>query len=103
MTLMAKAKKEPFYLFKRKRGGVVLTKEEVREIKEGRKKLKKELRAMGEKDRKEFELTASSLGLYFDRAKPWTLLSWLIATKGFWLFLLMYYYRYPSFKMFSMF
>ena len=35
--------KKPFALFKRKRGGVVLTKEEIREIKEGRKKLKAEL------------------------------------------------------------
>lgn len=80
--------KKPFALFKRKRGGVVLTKEEIREIKEGRKKLKAELRKMGEKSRKEFELTASSLGLYFDKAKPGALFAWLFATKGFWLLLL---------------
>ena len=74
-------------LFRKKRGGVVLTKAEIREIKEGRKKLRKELRKVGERSRKEFELTASSLGLYFDKAKPRSLLAWLFATKGGWLLL----------------
>ena len=79
--------KKKFTLFKRKRGGVVLTPEEIRNIKAGRKKLRAELRKMGEKSRKEFELTASSLGLYFDKAKPGALFAWLFATKGFWLLL----------------
>lgn len=86
-----KVPKEPkkrYDIFRRRRGGVLLTREEVKEIKAGRKKLRKELRKIGEKSRKEFELTASSLGLYFDKNKLRTLLAWLFATKGFW-FLLM--------------
>ena len=50
-------------LFKKKRAGVVLTENEVREIKAGRKKLRRDLRAAGIKKRKDFETTASSLGL----------------------------------------
>lgn len=75
-------------VFRKRRGGVMLTREEVKEIKAGRKKLRAELRRMGEKSRKEFELTASSLGLYFDKNKPGALLAWLFATKGFWFLLL---------------
>ena len=37
-------------IFKKTRGGVPLTKEEVKEIKAGRKKLRAELRKIGEKD-----------------------------------------------------
>ena len=48
-------------MFRKKRGGVVLTKAEIKEIKEGRKKLKKELRKVGERSRKEFELTAGDV------------------------------------------
>ncbi len=55
--------------FKKKRAGEVLTKNEVKEIKAGRKKLKKELKAMGIKGKSEFELAASSRGLYFDKKK----------------------------------
>lgn len=80
--------KKQISIFRKKRGGVLLTKEEIREIKAGRKKLKLELRKMGEKSRKEFELTASSLGLYFDKSKPAALFAWLFATNGFWLLLL---------------
>ena len=46
--------------FKKRRGGVVLTKEEVKEIKAGRKKLRREMKAAGIRSRKEFELTASA-------------------------------------------
>lgn len=53
--------------FKKRRGGVVLTKEEVKEIKAGRKKLRREMKAAGIRSRKEFELTASGVGLYFDK------------------------------------
>lgn len=80
--------KKSYGIFRKKRGGALLTREEVREIKDGRKKLKRELRKMGERSRKEFELTASSLGLYFDKSKPSTLFAWLFATRGFWLLLL---------------
>ncbi len=55
--------------FKKKRAGEVLTKNEVKEIKAGRKKLKKELKSMGIKGKSEFELAASSQGLYFDKKK----------------------------------
>lgn len=54
-------------LFKKRRAGVVLTREEVKAIKTGRKKLRKEMRAKGLRKKSDFELTASSLGLYFDK------------------------------------
>lgn len=67
-------------LFKKKRAGVVLTKEEVKAIKAGRKKLRKELKARGIKGKRDFEMTAASLGLYFDKRRGllgWLLLHWL--------------------------
>lgn len=71
-------------LFKKKRGGIVLSREEVKEIKQGRKKLRKQLRANGIKSRKEFELTASGLGLYFDKSKPLALLLWFFHGRWLW-------------------
>ncbi len=71
-------------LFKKRRGGVLLTENEVQEIIAGRKALRKKLREIGEKDKKEFELTASSMGLYFDKTKFWTLLHWFLAVRGGW-------------------
>lgn len=65
------AEREQRRLFKKKRGGVVLSKDEVLEIKAGRKKLRKDMKAQGQKSKKEFELTASSLGLYFDKRGLW--------------------------------
>lgn len=53
--------------FKKKRAGVVLTRGEVKAIKIGRKRLRKELKQQGIRSRKEFDLTASSMGLYFDK------------------------------------
>ncbi|MBQ8337568.1 MAG: hypothetical protein IJY33_00310 [Oscillospiraceae bacterium] len=73
--------------FKKRRAGIILTKDEVIRIKEGRKKLRREMRAMGIRDKKEFELTASSLGLYFDKNKRFALLLWLFGAKGGWLLL----------------
>lgn len=70
--------------FKRKRAGIELTKEEVRAIKAGRKKLRKELRAAGIKSKKEFELTASSLMLYFDKHPLLGFLPWLFHGRGLW-------------------
>jgi len=61
------AEKKQRGLFKKKRAGVVLTKDEIKQIKAGRKKLRRDMRKMGVKDKKDFELTASSLGLYFDK------------------------------------
>ena len=68
--------------FKKTRGGVVLTKDEVREIKEGRHKLRRELRKAGIKDKKDFEVTASSLGLYFDKNKKLALFLWFLRRWG---------------------
>jgi len=70
-------------LFKKKRAGVVLTEDEVREIKAGRKKLRKDLRDVGIKSRKDFELTASSLGLYFDKRKFFAFL-WFLKARWLW-------------------
>lgn len=69
-------------LFKKRRGGQLLKKAQVEEIKSGRKKLRKELKAAGIKSRKEFELTASSLGLYFDKKKNFGLLLWFLTKYG---------------------
>ena len=71
-------------LFKKTRAGIVLTKDEVQAIKLGRRKLRKELKARGIKSRKEFELTASSLMLYFDKQKRFGLLIWLFHGRGLW-------------------
>ena len=71
--------------FPRKRGGQVLSKDEVLEIKAGRKKLRAEMKARGIKSRKEFELTASSLGLYFDKRKFGFL--WFFSGRGLWVLL----------------
>ena len=68
--------KKQHRLFKYRRAGVVLSEDEVKAIKAGRKKLRKEMRARGIRSRREFELTAGALGLYFDKSK-WGLLLWL--------------------------
>ncbi len=65
-------------IFKRRRAGVVLSRSEVREIKEGRKKLRKEMKAQKVYSRREFEITASSLGLYFDKRRWLALWLWLL-------------------------
>ncbi len=70
--------------FKKRRAGVVLTKTEVEEIKEGRKKLKADMKLSGAYSRKEFELTASSLGLYFDKNRFGALLLWLFHGRALW-------------------
>ena len=70
--------------FPKTRAGIVLTREEVKAIKEGRKKLRKELRQRGIKSKKEFELTASSLMLYFDKHKRFGLILWLFHGRGLW-------------------
>ncbi|MBE6939735.1 MAG: hypothetical protein E7457_02795 [Ruminococcaceae bacterium] len=71
-------------LLKKRRAGVVLSREEVRTIQLGRKKLRRELRKKGIKKRKDFELTASSLGLYFDKNRLGALLLWLLHGRGLW-------------------
>ena len=74
-------------LFKKRRAGVVLTRTEVQEIKAGRKKLKADMKAAGAYSRKEFELTASSLGLYFDKNRRFGLLLWLLHGRALWFLL----------------
>lgn len=67
--------------FKRKRGGKVLTKEEIKEIKAKRKKLRKDLRKNGIKGIKDFESTAASMGYYFDTGKFIPNLLWFMSGK----------------------
>lgn len=73
-------------LFKKKRAGIVLTRDEVREIKKGRKKLRREMKARGIRNKAEFELTAGNLGLYFDKRRRgclfWLMSHWLAALIG---------------------
>lgn len=66
----------------KKRGGQRLTREQVHEIREGRKKLRRQMREYGIKSKKEFELTASGLGLYFD--KPRFGFLWFFSGRGLW-------------------
>lgn len=76
------AEKKQHRLFKKKRAGVVLSEDEVKEIKAGRKKLRKEMRQRGIKSKREFELVAGGLGLYFD--KRGGLLLWLFRGRVLW-------------------
>jgi len=69
-------------IFKLKRGGVVLTREQVKAIKKGRKLLRKDLKSRGIKSKQEFEMLASSMGLYFDKRKLLAFLGWLLHGKG---------------------
>lgn len=69
---------------KKRRAGVELTRSEVAEIKAGRKKLREEMKAAGTYSHKEFELTASSLGLYFDKDRKFGLLLWLFHGRALW-------------------
>lgn len=69
-------------LLKKKRAGVVLTEDQVREIKTGRKKLRKEMKANGIKSKQEFEMVAGSLGLYFDKRSGFLL--WFLHGRGLW-------------------
>lgn len=72
-------------LFQKKRAGAELSKDEVKAIRQGRKKLRKEMKQRGIKSRREFELTAGTLGLYFDKNNklfPWLFNHWLGALLG---------------------
>lgn len=80
------AEKDQKRLFKKRRAGVVLSEDEVKAIKAGRKKLRREMKARGIKSKREFELTAGSLGLYFDKRRGgfliWLMGHWLGALIG---------------------
>ena len=64
-------------LFKYRRAGIVLSEDEVRSIKEGRKRLRKDLRDSDIRSRREFDQMASGMGLYFDKRRGGALLFWL--------------------------
>jgi len=68
--------------FKRKRGGQVLTREQVRAIKKGRKILRAEMKERGIKSKEDFQLTAASMGLYLDTHRGLLWLRWLFAGRG---------------------
>ena len=76
-----KEKKPRKSIFRRTRAGVHLTREEVKEIKLGRKKLRKEMKQKKIYTKREFEMTAASLGLYFDK-RGLGILPWLFHGKG---------------------
>lgn len=54
-------------IFRRKRNKEVLTREQVTAIKRGRRVLRREMKERGMKRRIDFEVTATNLGLFFDR------------------------------------
>ena len=74
-------------LFKYKRSGEELTREQVKAIKKGRKLLRKEMKAKGIKEKSAFELTASNLSLYFDKHRWLLWLRWFFFGKGLWMLL----------------
>ena len=75
-----KKQRRPF--FRRKRSNEVLTREQVKAIKKGRKLLRKDLKKQGVKDKQDFEVIAASQGLYFDK---WSFLAfWWMKGCGLW-------------------
>ena len=77
-------KKQRRPVLKRRRAGEVITREQVSAIKRGRKLLRKEMKEKGLKERSDFELTASNMGLYFDKHRGLLWLKWLFHGKGLW-------------------
>jgi len=66
-------------IFRRKRSGEILTREQVTAIKRGRRVLRREMKERGLKRRIDFEITATNLGIYFDRNRLfWPFFLWLI-------------------------
>lgn len=78
---IAVGKKQRRPLFKYKRAGEVLTRDQVKAIKEGRKLLRKQMKAEGMKKKSDFELTANGMGLYFDK-RGFLGLLWFFRGKG---------------------
>ena len=75
-------KRQRRLIFKRKRGNEVLTREQVKAIKKGRKLLRKDLKKKGLKSKQDFEVVATSQGLYFDKRS--FLVFWWMKGCGFW-------------------
>lgn len=71
-------------VFRRKRGGVELTRQQVKAIKRGRKLLRRDMKKRGLKRKEDFELMASGMGLYFDKGRGLLLLWWLFHGRGLW-------------------
>lgn len=61
-------------LFKKSRGGVELSREETRAVKNGRKALKKQMKQSKTYTKDGFDVVASSAGLYFDTVSKFTFL-----------------------------
>lgn len=70
--------------FKKARGGIQLTKAEIKYIKAERKKLRKLLKSQGLYSKENFEVTASSMGFYFDKKSRFGLLWWLFHGRALW-------------------
>lgn len=77
-------KRQRRLIFKKRRGGVVLTREQVKAIKLGKKHLRKEMKSRGIKSKEEFNLMASSMGLYFDKHRALLFWKWLFHGRGLW-------------------
>lgn len=72
-------KKQLRPIFRRKRSREVLTREQVTAIKRGRRVLRREMKEQGLKRRIDFEVTATNLGLYFDRNRfLWPIILWFM-------------------------
>lgn len=71
-------------IFRRKRAGAVLTREQVAAIKKGRKLLRKELKEQGIKEKSDFELTATNMGLYFDKHRWFLWWQWMFHGRALW-------------------
>lgn len=69
-------------IFRRKRSNVLLTREQVKAIKKGRKLLRKDLKKQGLKSKEDFEVIAASQGLYFDKSR--FLVFWWMKGCGLW-------------------
>ena len=69
-------------LIRRTRGGEPLTKAQIKAIKQGRKKLRKEMKERGIKSKEDFELVAASVGLYIDPLRLFLWLRWFGHGKG---------------------
>lgn len=73
---MSREHKYPRVL-KKHRASIDLTHGEIREIRKGRRELKRQMKKSKVYTRHEFEATASSLGLYFDKGRFLALWLWL--------------------------
>ena len=68
-------------IFRRRRSRVVLTREQVVAIKRGRRVLRKDMKERGLKRWSDFDETATSLGLYFDRRGLALIIPWFLGEK----------------------